>query len=311
MTPAHTLSPLSGPAAGAGAPLRRLAWLCAVAVLAIISLSASMRLTKAGIGCEPWPACYSLAQQALVAPAAAAPAVASDTLAAVRGTHRVLAVAVLFLILVMGALCWNARPPARRQRAEWAALLAVTLFLAGLGPWSARSALPAVALGNLLGGFAMLALCVRLAAPRRFALTPLTRAWVVAAAIALGAQIVLGGLASTTGSILSCDGLLDCGRAAQGQGWAALDPWRLPGSAAGAPVQWLHRLAAGAALLLAVPLAWRLRRADAWGAGLLLAGLLALAVLGPVMVGAGFTMALVLAHNGLAAIALAALARWL
>lgn len=310
MTPAHTLSPSSRPVAGTGAPLRVLAWLCAVAVLAIISLSASMRLTKAGIGCEPWPACYALAQQALVAPAGSEPAAANAALGAVRAAHRVLAVATLFLILVMGALCWNARPPARRQRAEWALLLAVTLFLAGLGPWSAHSALPALALGNLLGGFAMLALCVRLAAPRRFAIAPLTRAWVGAAVLALGAQIVLGGLASTTGSILDCAGLLDCGRAAQGQGWAVLDPWRLPGSAAGAPVQWLHGLAAGAVLLLAVPLAWRLRCADAWGAGVLGAALLALAVLGPMMAGAGFAMALVLVHNGLSAIALAALARW-
>ncbi|MBN9406152.1 MAG: COX15/CtaA family protein [Burkholderiales bacterium] len=288
-----------------------MAWLCAALVLAITSLSASLRLAKAGIGCAPWPACHGAAQQALLAPPAAgdeaAQAPASTTLDAVRSAHRVLAVATLFLILVMGAACRHAR----RARAEWWALLAVTLFLAGLGPWSARSALPAVALGNLLGGFAMLALSVRLAAPRRWAVTPAVRAWLWAAAVALLAQIVLGGLASTTGSILSCDGLADCWRAAAGQGWAALDPWRLPGSAAGAPVQWLHRVATGAVLLLALPLAWRLRRIDAWGAGVLGAALLALAVLGPVMVGAGFAFSLALGHNQLAAIALAALARWL
>ncbi|MBS0403864.1 MAG: COX15/CtaA family protein, partial [Proteobacteria bacterium] len=163
----------------------------------------------------------------------------------------------------------------------------------------------------LLGGFAMLALSVRLAAPRRWAVTPAVRAWLWAAAVALLAQIVLGGLASTTGSILSCDGLADCWRAAAGQGWAALDPWRLPGSAAGAPVQWLHRVVTGAVLLLALPLAWHLRRIDAWGAGVLAAALLALAMLGPVMVGAGFAFGLALAHNQLAAIALAALTRWL
>ncbi len=315
MTTARTRSPaIPGTAAGADPSLRwlrRLAWLCAALVLAITSLSASLRLAKAGIGCAPWPACHGAAQQALLAPPAAgdeaAQAPASTTLDTVRSAHRVLAVATLFLILVMGAACRHAR----RARAEWWALLAVTLFLAGLGPWSARSALPAVALGNLLGGFAMLALSVRLAAPRRWAVTPAVRAWLWAAAVALLAQIVLGGLASTTGSILSCDGLADCWRAAAGQGWAALDPWRLPGSAAGAPVQWLHRVATGAVLLLALPLAWRLRRIDAWGAGVLGAALLALAVLGPVMVGAGFAFSLALGHNQLAAIALAALARWL
>ena len=307
MTPVAALASSSPRAGRAGESLRRLAWLCAVLVLAITSLSATLRLARDGIGCAPWPACYGVAQQARVALPDSAQAPASATLGTVRAAHRVLAVATLFLILVMGGMCWRAR----RQRSTWALLLAVTLFLAGLGPWSARSALPALALGNLLGGFAMLALSVRLAAPRRFAIPPLTRAWVGAAAIALGAQIVLGGLASTTGSLLSCAGLLDCGRAALGPDWAALDPWRLPGSAAGAPVQGLHRLATAAVLLLAVPLAWRLRRADPWGAGVLVAALLSLAVLGPAMAGAGFAMALVLAHNLLAAIAWAALARWL
>ena len=314
MTTARTRSPATpGTVAGADPSLRwlrRLAWLCAALVLAITSLSASLRLAKAGIGCAPWPACYGVAQQALLAPAAAdeaAQAPASATLDTVRSAHRVLAVATLFLILVMGAVCRHAR----RERGQWWALLAVTLFLAGLGPWSARSALPAVALGNLLGGFAMLVLSVRLAAPRRWAVTPSLRAWLWVAAVALLAQIVLGGLASTTGSILSCDGLADCWHAAQGRGWAVLDPWRLPGWAAGAPVQWLHRVVTVLVLLLAVPLAWRLRRADAWGAGVLGAALLALAVLGPVMVGAGFAFAPALAHNQLAAIALAALARWL
>ena len=233
MTTARTRSPATpGTVAGADPSLRwlrRLAWLCAALVLAITSLSASLRLAKAGIGCAPWPACYGVAQQALLAPAAAdqaAQAPASATLDTVRSAHRVLAVATLFLILVMGAVCRHAR----RERGQWWALLAVTLFLAGLGPWSARSALPAVALGNLLGGFAMLVLSVRLAAPRRWAVTPSLRAWLWVAAVALLAQIVLGGLASTTGSILSCDGLADCWHAAQGRGWAVLDPWRLPGS---------------------------------------------------------------------------------
>ena len=35
--------------------LRRLALLCAVMVLAVTSLSAYIRLSKAGLGCAPWP----------------------------------------------------------------------------------------------------------------------------------------------------------------------------------------------------------------------------------------------------------------
>jgi cytochrome c oxidase assembly protein subunit 15 len=34
--------------------LRKMAWLCAALVLAITSLSAFIRLSRAGLGCEPW-----------------------------------------------------------------------------------------------------------------------------------------------------------------------------------------------------------------------------------------------------------------
>ena len=41
--------------------LQRMAWVCAVMVLLIMSLSAYLRLSKAGLGCEPWPQCYGQA----------------------------------------------------------------------------------------------------------------------------------------------------------------------------------------------------------------------------------------------------------
>ena len=77
------------PAADPGARwLRRLAWVCAALVLAIILLSATLRLAKSGIGCAPWPQCYGAAQAGAVAQA-------PDALAPVRAAHRVLAVAAL------------------------------------------------------------------------------------------------------------------------------------------------------------------------------------------------------------------------
>ena len=302
MAPGDVFTP-QRPAGNAARWLRRLAWVCAALVLAITTLSATMRLTKAGIGCTPWPQCYGLAQA--VAPEA------PDPLAAVRAAHRVLAVAALGVVLALLALGLKGRPRWRQASAEAGALLAVTLFLAVLGPFSARSVLPAVALGNLLGGFAMLALCVRLAARRRMDGSSALRAWLWLFALAVLAQVVLGGLASATGSILTCDGWDTCRAAAEGQPWAALDPWRAPGSAPGAPVQWLHRVCAWAVLVLGVPLAWRLLWRDGWGAGLLLAALLTQLVLGSAMVNASFPMALVLLHNALAALTLALAVRWL
>lgn len=299
-----------------GSALRPMAWVCVVLVLLITLLSAYMRLDKAGIGCQPWPQCH--AQSASTAAASAAPAEGGPTpaIVAARLAHRVAAVAVLLLVLAMAATSLGTRPRWRLETAEVLALLATTLFLAVLGVWTAQSRLPAVALGNLLGGFLMLALGLRLATRRPTAAPARWRAWIWITAALVLLQVALGGMASTTGSILSCSGLADCWSAAQSSSWSALDPWRvpaLPGDGAGvsgAPVQLAHRLGALAVLLCGLPLALRMRRHDR-GALPLLVCLLAQAVLGPSLVALGFPMALVLLHNLLAALTLALLARWL
>lgn len=297
-------------AARVGRLLRRLAWVCAILVLAITTLSASMRLAKTGIGCQPWPQCYGQAAggQASGAAETSQPA---DALVAQRLAHRMLALATLALIVVMLALALKAGAGLRREQGELAALLAVTLFLAVLGALGAQSPLPAVALGNLLGGFAMLALSVRLAARRRIQVTGALRAGLWLALLILLAQILLGGMASASQSILSCDGWAGCAAAARGGAWSALDPWRMPVAGAGALVQWAHRLGAIVALVACLLLAFRLRAHDAPGAALLLVCVLAQFVLGLLLPGAGFAMALVLLHNMLAALALALMARWL
>lgn len=296
-----------------GSALRPMAWVCVVLVLLITLLSAYMRLDKAGIGCQPWPQCYGPvtveAAAATSVDAAPAPAIVAARLA-----HRVVAVAVLLLVLAMAATGFGTRPRWRRETAEVLALLATTLFLAVLGVWTAKSRLPAVALGNLLGGFLMLALCLRLATRRPPPAPTRWRAWIwLAVALAL-LQVALGGMASTTHSILSCGSLADCWSAAQASSWSALDPWLVPtppGDGVGAPVQLAHRLGALAGLLCTLPLALSMRRHDRAGALPLLACLLAQAVLGPLTVALGFPMALVLMHNLLAALTLGLLARWL
>ena len=40
--------------------LRALAFACAALVLAITTLSAFIRLSRTGLGCEPWPQCYAV-----------------------------------------------------------------------------------------------------------------------------------------------------------------------------------------------------------------------------------------------------------
>ncbi len=289
--------------------LRRMAWLCAALVLAITLLSAWLRLAKSGIGCADWPGCYGELWRA-TAGAVPAAVEASKTVLAVRLAHRVLAVAALVLIVVMLATAWSPRRHGGRTALETTALLGVTLALAVLGALGAQSLLPAVALGNLLGGFAMLALSLRLAAPQRIEASVGTRAWLWVAFGLMVLETALGGLASASGSLLACDGMTDCWAQAQRQGWSALNPWRAPAPDGSASVQWAHQLGAWVVLLLTAPLAWRLRAQDGRGAGVLLACLALQAVLGPWLAAAAYPMAGVLAHNVLAALTLALLARW-
>ena len=72
--------------------LRRLALLCAVMVLAVTSLSAFLRLSKAGLGCADWPACYGQdlrhLQQGIAAPRRAADGHRGGTSGAPRHGRR-------------------------------------------------------------------------------------------------------------------------------------------------------------------------------------------------------------------------------
>jgi heme a synthase len=140
--------------------LRRLAWLCAVLVFAITSLSAFIRLSKTGVGCDPWPQCYAQAAQS--AQQGQPPEAGADSaITPARTIHRVVAVIPLIVILML-VTASLARPVLWPELRMASALFALALFLAVLGRWTAGSRMPAITLGNLLGGFAMFAVSVRL-----------------------------------------------------------------------------------------------------------------------------------------------------
>lgn len=294
--------------------LRRLALLCTALVLAITSLSAYIRLERAGLSCAGWPACYGerlrVAQQGLTA---SAPEHGAATVA--RFAHRVIASAALLLVVTMLVVCWTAKPARRAEGGVALALLALALALAVLGRWSSDARIPAVAIGNLLGGFAMLALSWRLAREGGATLATRTRVWAAFGALLLAAQVALGGLVSASFAATSCGGFSECLTAAQGVPWSALDPWREPVltgappvNPSGALVQVLHRIAAFAVLVVVAPLA-----IGAWRGGRRIAGALLLALLGcTLLIGLaiatrGTTLALALAHNLAAALLLATL----
>lgn len=289
--------------------VRTLAWITVALMLATIVLSAYMRLSQSGLGCAPWPDCY---EQTLRGGGDAA---AGAGLALARLLHRAVASLVLVLVLVLLLATLGMRPRVWREGGLALALLLLTLGLAALGVAMRGSNLPIVVLGNLLGGFLMLALAVRLAAavPAQGG----TR-WAWAAALALVLQIALGAMVSATHSTLACGGLGDCMQRAQAIAWdwQVFDPWQTTSSAAadsatrGAWLQLAHRVLA---LLLvplilltaAVALRRRRRRAAAALAALLVLQLLVGGLLAP----AGWPLAQVLAHNLTAALMLALLLR--
>jgi cytochrome c oxidase assembly protein subunit 15 len=304
--------------------LRCFATACTLLVLAVTSLSAYLRLDKAGLGCTDWPVCYGAALRAAQAGTASAPADDRPAIAAARGAHRLAAVGALALVVAMGVLCVGRAPRLRAEGLQCAGLLLLTIALAVLGRISADVRAPAVTLGNLLGGLAMLALCARLGvagsppahAGRSAGGTGLrTRAALLLALVF--AQAALGALASASFAGLGCTSLADCVQGAAAVDAATLNPWREPriapgGGAAepGALVQLLHRAGAAAVALGAAAfavLAWRRGRPATAAAA---AGLVAVEIgLGLAQVGAGLPIGLALLHNVVAALLVVLLAR--
>ena len=261
--------------------LRKLAWACAVLVLAITSLSAFMRLSRAGLGCEPWPQCY--AQRAAMTPEALEP-LDGPAVTAARVVHRVAASTALVLIIFMLVRSFAQQPVLQPQGRLVLGLLALALFLAVLGRMGGASRSPAVGLGNLMAGLAMFALSVRLVqasgTPRPGVAS--LRGWTMGALGLLLLQIALGGLVSVAQLSARC-------------GDAGLCQW--------------HRGTALVVLALLVPLGIAAgRRGERRLGAALVALALAQAGLGLLQLGVpGLPLALGLAHNILAALLLAVL----
>ncbi|GMV56599.1 MAG: hypothetical protein AMXMBFR6_24040 [Betaproteobacteria bacterium] len=297
--------------------LHRVALLCVVSVLAVTTLSAFLRHAKAGLGCAEWPACYG--QELRAAQRGEPPAAAEQaTTAVARLAHRIVATLVLLWIAIMLMVCFGARPFLVRDGGIVLALLALAVGLAVLGRWSSDARVPAVAMANLFGGFAMLALCVRLAATAgRQERASTGRHAFVAGLLLLSAQIMLGGLVSASHAGLSCDmGHCSAAELLRITDWSGLDPWREPvldsvrpgQPPAGAVALGLHRYLAlpVAAMLGALGLlAWRSGRRHIGATLLVLLG--AQVVLGLTITFFALPMGAVLLHNLFAASLLATL----
>ena len=242
--------------------LARMALAAAVLTFVVIVASAFMRHAQAGLSCDDWPACYAR----VVAPDADTMPDAGVRLA--RIAHRIAATSVLTLVIGMLLVAWTQTPAWTREGSLALCALAIAVALAVLGIATPGARLPAITLGNLLGGYAMLAVLAAAAAqaspaPRR------ARNLAKLALLFAFVQAALGGMISAQFASLACPALTDCGAWSwsaflEGASW---NPLHAPGlidghltagsSAAGLHV--LHRLSAFVIVALVVATADALR----------------------------------------------------
>ena len=231
--------------------MRALAIISLLCVLVLILVSTYSRLDSAGIGCADWPACYGLIGDA-----------GGKTPVLGGMIERLVAGGLLLLMLATTLVSLRQR----RDRLLSLVLLGLTGFLVWRGVYSGELHSPAVVMGNLSGGFALLGLLgwmiFRDARPHANA-SHSVRRWVVAALVLLCIQIALGGLTSANFAATACTSLPDChGSWLPGSDLAKafdlsrqheIGPTGLAlGGAERADIHKLHRLVAAATLLTAL-----------------------------------------------------------
>jgi cytochrome c oxidase assembly protein subunit 15 len=174
--------------------------------LIIVLLSAHIRLGESGLGCDPWPSCYT---QSTFLDTTQGLAIPEGEYAGLRALHRLFAsllgISVLILMLVA---CWY-----RRAISPLLPVLmfVVVLFLSILGVSTPTRTDPAVTLGNVLGGIVLIALIWRqLLALRARRNTPGPRRLIMLLSVLLGLQILSGVWASANYTAGACPKLFTC-----------------------------------------------------------------------------------------------------
>ena len=239
--------------------------------LAVVAVSAWLRLHGSGLGCDEWPACYS---QNFSREDYRPPAVA-------RVIHRIVASLSLLVTIHLAWRAWTSRP-----RPSWARpaflLLGLMLLLAVVGVWSHDPRNATVNFVNLVGGLLLApiswhvltaATTIRIGSRGRRSLSVAIGAAALLVAVILGAWI--------------------------GASHSAVDS-----SAAGLVLHWAHRGFALLAFMMLGQAAWR--RLPARAARALLALLALEVMLGAMLIVADLPLAIAVAHNVTAAMLLAA-----
>ncbi len=315
----------------------RLALLTSLLAFCVVLMGAYVRLSDAGLGCPDWPGCYGRLlvpeQDQAVTPGDNAFAKPLHPAKAWKEMiHRYLAGSLGLCILLLALLAWRHRRQPGQPRRLPALLLALVILQAALGMWTVTLLVkPAIVTAHLLGGFATFVLLLVLAlrlhpAPTFFgvSLPSHLRRLVLAALLVAVAQITLGGWTSTNYAALGCSDFPQCYK---GQWWPAMDfreaftLWRGLGvnyefgvleRDARAAIHMTHRLGALTCLLMVGWLALSLLRQKHRPTLRRFGGLTLLLLATQIGLGIGnvlghLPLPVAVAHNGVAALLLAAL----
>jgi cytochrome c oxidase assembly protein subunit 15 len=207
--------------------LHRLALIAAIIAFIVIALGSFVRLSHAGLGCPDWPGCYGQltwpvqTEEISQANEAFPQRPVESEKAWKEMVHRYLAGSLVLLVLAINLLAWKGDSRSR-IRFQAGALLALILFQAALGMWTVTlKLLPVVVMSHLLGGLATFSLLLWLAWGTREQqhtlarrLRPL-RPMITAGLLVLIVQITLGGWTSANYSALVCTEFPGC----QGELW--------------------------------------------------------------------------------------------
>lgn len=293
---------------------------CAAVALTfvVIVASAFIRHTQAGLDCVDWPSCYA---RVTAEPRVASPSIGVHV---ARTLHRLAASSALLVIFGI-LLVARAAENRSSERVLAVAALVLALCLAVLGIATPDAELPAVPLGNLVGGYLMIAVLAMLAGSATSAPTesgrptPSRVRWLVLPLLAvIFVQAVLGGLIGTQFALRSCPALDHCA-GATGDAFAvgaALDPFHRPVVVAGHVVpptgagglHAMHRSLGIAIALAALALAFALRSSHRGGAALLAGLALAAPLLGAEAIMHMPSLTITVLHNAAAAAMIATLA---
>ena len=186
-----------------------------ISTVLINLLSAYIRHMESGLSCQPWPACFAVIGEFVKAEDSAE--VAQKALAPVefaKQTHRTIATALVIGVLL---LVNQSRKPGAMKGINATLpylLLAVILLLSVVGPASYLKTLPIIAVINLTGGLALMAICwwlyLQLNSPSRVTVpVGMKKLWLLAWLLLI-AQIFLGAWLSANFAATACPALFSC-----------------------------------------------------------------------------------------------------